>query len=592
MTVIGGRGGRPDDWSSPHERARARAAERLDGPLEAAEAAWLDEHLASCAACAAAAADYASQRLELRALRDRMPAPPRDLWARTAAAIEREPRHRSHGTRRRSRASAVRPYALLAGALVVALAVGTLTSSQRPFGEATTPPGSVGPVAVATPSPTAVAPTPIAVGQKDVAWVTVEQDGTYSFTRTRIDEVCPAGATHCVSSQPRENTKAIGPLSSPETVFGSEGQPLVVFGGGDDGATLVALTVPTDDTGPVATPEPSETATTAATTEPTTSPELSSTAPATATPEATATPAETATVTPSAVPTPSASEAAAKAVEIAHGLRVIDTTAAYAPDGSAFAFTAQPADGSHGPDIYVWTVGDKTARAVTNDHRSVFGSWSGNDIVGSSVTPIGDGSASAPTAFVVRDSAAPAALPATGRAWRPAVDPRGESAVYWAGTLEPGADGADWRTVDGRLVLGRWGEAGEAPDPSASPATAPSDQAKARHETTIAEGPLADWDARWDQTGTRLAVWIADPADPSVGKLSLYVVDPFDGTIDLAHPPLRDEPALAGFSIDDGRLAWAAPPKDSDESRVLVLAWTADGFGKVESAPGDFLLVR
>ena len=80
------------------------------------------------------------------------------------------------------------------------------------------------------------------------------------------------------------------------------------------------------------------------------------------------------------------------------------------------------------------------------------------------------------------------------------------------------------------------------------------------HETTIAEGPLTDWDARWDETGTRLAVWVADADDPSVGKLSLYVVDPFDGSIDLANPPLEDEPALAGFSIDDGRLAWAAPP--------------------------------
>lgn len=589
MTILGGRGGRPDDWTSPHDRARARAAERLDGPLEPDEAAWLDGHLASCAECTAAAAEYAGQRLELRALRDRLPVPPRDLWARTAAAIEQEPRHRSYKTRRRSRASTFRPYALLAGALVVALAVGTLTSSQRPFVEATTPPGSNGAVAAATPSPTAVAPTPLAVGPQAVAYLKIKGDGTYMFTQTSVDEVCPADATGCVSSKPRESTKSIGPLSSPETVFGAEGQPFVVFGDGADGATLVALTVPAVATGPDATEEPSTTADATATVEPTERPASSATTQATATPEATATPAETASVPPSDIPTATASEAA---VEIAHGLRVIDTTAAYAPDGSAFAFTAQPADGSHGPDIYVWTVGDKKARAVTTDHLSVFGSWSGSDIVGSSVAPSEDGTPAAPTAFVVRGSAAPEALPATGRAWRPAVDPSGESAAYWAGTLEPTADGVDWRTVDGRLVLGRWGDAGEPPDASASPAEAPSDQAAARHETTIADGPLADWDARWDATGTRLAVWIADPADPSVGKLSLYVVDPVDGSIDLAHPPLRDAPALAGFSIDDGRLAWAAPPDGADEGRVLILAWTADGFGKVESAPGDFLLVR
>jgi hypothetical protein len=98
---------------------------------------------------------------------------------------------------------------------------------------------------------------------------------------------------------------------------------------------------------------------------------------------------------------------------------------------------------------------------------------------------------------------------------------------------------------------------------------------------------------RWDETGTRLAVWIADPSDRSVGNLSLYVVDPFDGSIDLADPPLHDKPALAGFSIEDGRLAWATPNDGTSEGgRVLVLAWTDKGFGQVESAPGDFLLVR
>ena len=59
MSLLGGRGGRSDDWSTQHARARARAAERLDEPLDPAEEAWLDEHLADCLACSAAAADYA-----------------------------------------------------------------------------------------------------------------------------------------------------------------------------------------------------------------------------------------------------------------------------------------------------------------------------------------------------------------------------------------------------------------------------------------------------------------------------------------------------------------------------------------------------
>ena len=141
-------------------------------------------------------------------------------------------------------------------------------------------------------------------------------------------------------------------------------------------------------------------------------------------------------------------------------------------------------------------------------------------------------------------------------------------------------------------MLGRWSVGSDtSAGPTATPLT--GDQATERAETTIAEGPITDWDARWDETGTRLAVWIADADDPTVGTLSLYVVDPFDGRIDLANPPLSNEPALAGFSIADGRLAWAAPGKRNEKmNRVPILAWTDEGFGQVESAPGDFLLVR
>src|SRR5699024_1724282 len=121
----------------------------------------------------------------------------------------------------------------------------------------------------------------------------------------------------------------------------------------------------------------------------------------------------------------------------------IDGTAAYAADGSAFAFTAVPVDGSHGPDIYVWRVGSTEAVPVTTDHRSVFGSWAGETIVGSTVAA--EGSRDKPAAFVL-----PAAgevrlfRPETGLVWRPTVDPSGRLAVYWAGAVEP--DGDRWAT--------------------------------------------------------------------------------------------------------------------------------------------------
>ena len=79
---------RPDHWRDAHERAQVRAAERLDGPLGLTETAWLDEHLAGCSSCAAIAAAYAADREALHSLRQDAPEPPRDLWARTAAAIE------------------------------------------------------------------------------------------------------------------------------------------------------------------------------------------------------------------------------------------------------------------------------------------------------------------------------------------------------------------------------------------------------------------------------------------------------------------------------------------------------------------------
>ena len=115
MTVIGGRGGRHDDWSSDHDRARARAAERLDGPLDADEAVWLDEHLASCGDCSAVAAEYAAAAAR-PASAPRPPARPaaRSLGphVRGASSARLATAHSNpRDARRRSG-----PYALLAGA--------------------------------------------------------------------------------------------------------------------------------------------------------------------------------------------------------------------------------------------------------------------------------------------------------------------------------------------------------------------------------------------------------------------------------------------------------------------------------------------
>jgi hypothetical protein len=307
---------------------------------------------------------------------------------------------------------------------------------------------------------------------------------------------------------------------------------------------------------------------------------------------------------------------------------VVGQSASYSPSGTWFAFTARPADGSTGPDIYLWRVaGGAEAHPVTQDHRSELGGWSGDVIVGSTAVDTPNGTL--PTTFVIdAQSGKQTMRPEVGPAWRPTVDPSSRQAVYWTGTLRPTLDGPGFAPDAGRLVVGAWsgadGTAGASPSPSASaagsgsttsggsesasaaasggadaaassdPSAAASlDQARTRNETTIVAGHISDWDARWDETGTRLAVWIADDTDPSVGRLSVYAVDSFSGQIDLKKPLVDGRLAKAGFAIGKGRIVWAEPAKSgSGEGRIFVFAWTDQGTGEVEGVPGKVIVIR
>ena len=88
---------RHNDAEASHDRARALIANGFTTPNEPADVTWLDEHMAGCAECAADLAAYTADRELLRALRDHAPEPPRDLWARTAAAIEQDHARRAAG---------------------------------------------------------------------------------------------------------------------------------------------------------------------------------------------------------------------------------------------------------------------------------------------------------------------------------------------------------------------------------------------------------------------------------------------------------------------------------------------------------------
>ncbi len=627
--MIRGRARRPDDWPSSHVRARADLSDRLDDALDPVEAGWLDAHLEACPDCRSIAAAYATQRLELRAMRDRSPQPPRDLWARTAAAIESESRFRDRdGNRARTdvwrRRGLAAPSAFIATALVVAVAAGLLTSSWRFGGGGTT--GSSANAALASqtasaaPGSTTAGPTPIAVAKR-VEYLVQDADGGYSFRIQNVDAVCPPStASPCDTTAPQVG-RSVALDQSASSVFGSpNGDRLIVVNGPTTASTgnITVVTLPSQvpdptpipTTTPIATatalPSPSLVATSAAPAGPSPTPVPTAASPSAPPP----TPSTTPVISASPNPTPSASVAVTPlpsgTVEIAHDVALVGQSAAYSKSGGWFAFTARPVDGSAGPDIYLWKVGNPEASRVTTDHRSVFGSWSGDQIVGSTVverTGAGNGSTSElnPSSFFLDPSnLGMVDLPQAGSAWRPAVDPTGPRAVYWTGsvraTAEPG-----FAPDAGRLVLGDWDvptpQGSGAPPATPVPTPLPGDQSHARHETTLAAGRILDWDARWDASGTHLAVWIADEKLPDVGRLSLYSVDPFDGKIDLKTPLLDGQPANAGFSISDGQLVWAEPATagtvgSGSEARMKLLAWTDTGVGTVETESGPVIVIR
>jgi len=670
-------GRRPDHWSSPHERATVRAAERLDTPLPPAEAAWLDDHLAVCDACRAIASAYATDRLSLRQLRDDPPEPPRDLWARTAAGIERESttNRRDARPRRARRATSAPALGALSGLAVVTVVVVATAISGGFLGQV--PPVGPGPsVAIASleiePQPTA-----IAVGAGKVHWLGAAEDGVFAYNVANIDVVCPIDRRPDCAPFEDGHAKRVTLSATPKFVFQSpvDDQAVVVGtdANGADAVLVVALPTPDPTPGPGASagaegsPDASEPS--AATPD--------ATAPATPSPSPIPMPATDAPIVPSAaigsadlasiVPgqsaepgsaSPGAEPTTGAAVAIITDVTIVGRAAAYSPDGAWFAFSARPADGSAGPDIYVWHVGELQARAVTTDHASVFASWVGGNLLGSRLvaplvgqpeptptaepspdTPRVDPSIEIPPPIdlppdldpnAVPEAAAvpgPLALverlpqtflldPWTGAElaqleaeWQPAVDPTGLAVVAWQGSVIVGEDGLTAAPAIGSLVIHPYHgplltedllaspspipSPIPSPDGSGSPSPADSPAIAVDFPTqSLVSGPILDFDARWDETGSWLAIWIADPIDPGLGRLSLLHFDRATGLVDRPIGAPQDVTALPGFSIGYGRLAWASPPgQEGEGSRIQIAAWTADEVGAIESIPVEGAIV-
>ncbi len=661
MRRFGRMGPQADQRASAHERARTGAAERLDAPLEPSEAAWLDAHLAACPVCRAIADAYAADRQELRRLRDEIAEPPRDLWARTAAGIEREAAARGRARslagpdQARSRPAArSRPPArsrpaigVLSGLAVVAVVLMATALSGGFLGNfgmslASAHPGGSQAASLGA------APTAIAVGAGQVRWLGVRDDGAFAYNVATINAVCPLDRQPDCAPFADGNARRVTLTAMPKFVYQSPVDDQAVVVGTDAAGTdaVIVVALPASEA-----PTPTETAA-AESVEPSATATIEPSAPSSGAPTVSPSAGPTASEPASQEPQPGDSASPAPtvgtAVAIITNVTVVGRGAGYSPDGAWFAFSARPADGSAGPDIYVWHVGDPVAVPVTSDHASVVASWVGNQLLGSRTTlntvaspdasPLVDGSAvpelsASPTVSPSADASAssePAPAPEfaaqtflidpltgletpmLGADWQPVVDPTGVWVAAWEGTVRTGPDGFSMVPATGRLVIHAFQALpgpNASPEPSEGPSDGPTDAVSDQpvlpadvspepsatpslEPQVVAEGPIAEFDASWDDTGTWLAIWLADAVDPSIGRLSLVHVDPTTGLIDRPSGAPQDVPALPGFSIGTGRLAWATPPGQGGEgSRIQIVAWTEDAVGAVESVPVEGAIV-
>lgn len=541
------------DRPADHERAQELAALRLDGPLADGDGAWLRAHLDACADCHAVAIEYDDQRLAFRALRDHQPQPPRDLWARTAAAIEAD---ESGGRGWRARLwPATLPLAPVAGVMVLAIAVGA--GLLNGFLPAALPSGSPG---VATSSDTTAGggpdATPIAIALGEFQVLGRGADGSLEILTGSVDGVCPVGAPDCGLATTLDVTQ-VARLDADADVqaVGSPDRGQVVLldrGDGTQGILVVPMTASAG--GPSPTPPPPATAEPA--TPPAASPAVTPPLP-TDDPSTTDEPPASLEPTPALgtpepetpAPTVAVTPGSDGLVEIASDVVAVGSVAAYSPDGSRFAFTARPADGSRGPDVYVWRTGDRVARAVTDDHASMLAGWLGRRLL---ISRVVDGT---PKTFVVDPATDVVRAAHKDAMWLPIMGPGRRTAAWWDGTVRRTDGGRAWVPETGSLVLASWPE-GDV------------------HQV-LADGPLTDWEIRWDDDGTVIAVWVTDAGAKKPGRLSLYAVDPQTGLADVADPMLRDEPAFRGFALDNGKLVWSSP-KAGGGTEFVVVAWDGD----------------
>ncbi len=407
--------------SADHSFWRELIAARLDRPLSRSETRSLVTHLRECASCRQADHGYREQRELLRALPQK-PAP-RDLWPRTSAALDREMARGSYRRVRLWRGMSRRaptPTSALAttiAALGLIAAVGVMQLMPALNTSLTTAPGQA---------------TPFAVAPQQLAFVGSDAADFYIY-QTHVGHVCPPAVEDCSVDDGIVRTAVNLPANvrARNAALSPSGQTLA-FVGRDLNQDLIAVVIMPPDAGPTKAPDASQLEG-----NPTNSPtgpdqpDIPSGSPD-------GTPGSQPSDLPGASPSPPASAVPAglHVLAILENVQSAGAPPAWSPSGAMLAFSAMPADGSHGPDVYVWSPNDSLARPITSDHGSYFASWSGEHVVASRIAAKGDSGAVQLRTIVLDPTTLEERLVAGAELWLPFVNPSRTLAVAWRGEID------------------------------------------------------------------------------------------------------------------------------------------------------------
>jgi hypothetical protein len=477
------------------------------------------------------------------------------------------------------------------------------------------------PATTVAPTSASAPATPFAIAPQQLAFVGSDEAHMYVY-QTAVGHACPANAPDCSVDEGIVRTPVNLPASvrARNLALNPSGTALALVGrgGGHEVIAVVMLHDVKKNPGsrtPDASFEPG------------------------------ASPALVTTLDPQVTPT----DAPPVVVAILENVDSAGAPPAWSPSGEMLAFSAMPADGSHGPDVYVWSPNDAVAQPITTDHRSYFASWSSANIVISRVAA-GDDGDTAPLSTVVMDPVTSEERPVAGPGlWLPVVNPAGTRAIAWQGDLDLSSgrpvpsSGAlyviDWAAIDPFAPANEPVTTPTAPEspiatdvpptsdpsepttppdtataspgvdatdaaptdvPAATPEPDATDEATQPEETDAplpdgwvaldlgrdtSANPVLDWQARWSLDGQVLGVWLADTIGEDWGRLAVLAVNPETDRVQTTEPLLSATLARRGFSLGLSRVVWVGASEANPDGELRIRTWGDDGVGGVRLEP-------